>query len=357
MIFRNAITDLAKWFHNTSARKPLIIRGARQIGKSTLIRMFAKSENIKLLEYNLELEKKYERYFNNLQVEKIISDIEIDQNVQLNSTQKILIFFDEIQSIPKALHCLRYFYEKHPHIAIVCAGSLLEFVLESADFSMPVGRVDYYFLGPIRFSEFLAKENPKLYSKWKEIQIRETLPSLHEQLTKSFYRYLSFGGMPEALMRCLEKNYSAAEQSLRSIIYNYKNDFNKYRKMIPQERLEKIFEYAGTNLGRKIKYSNISSDIQSRELKKAIGLLAKAQVLGLIYNSNCSGIPIASQKDENTYKFLFLDVGLHILMSGLGGQTLERILENENSEANLIISGTIHEQFIGQHLLYAKTNV
>jgi predicted AAA+ superfamily ATPase len=316
------------------------------------VRQLAKDLNATLVEINLEIDKTLKQLFLDLNIQKIITEIEWKHNIDFKAEKLHLLFLDEIQAIPESLQSLRYFYENFPHIKIICAGSLLEFALEEGDFSMPVGRVEYYFLGPIMFSEYLRAVNEKLYRGWQEINLDNHSTALHEKLTEQFYKFLSVGGMPEVTQKLILEEIAEAQRSLLTLIYNFKNDFNKYKKRVPLERLEKIYEYAGTHIGQKVKYSNISHNDQARELRTAIDLLAKSQVIKLVFHSACSGIPLNIQKDEKVFKFLFLDIGLYIAMSGMNARSLEVLLSGEKNEMQLLILGQVHEQFIGQHLLY-----
>ncbi len=198
MIARRSADYLKSW-HAKPHRKPLILRGARQVGKSTLIRQFAAGHGLALNEINLEKHPELDGIFKSLDVKRILLDIEGLLGRKIGS-ERSLLFLDEVQATPHALAALRYFYEERPELPVVAAGSLLEFTLAKHAFSMPVGRVEYHHLGPLTFSEFIACTEPDL-NPWREAAARfETVPeTAHRRLLSRLREFLYVGGMPEAV--------------------------------------------------------------------------------------------------------------------------------------------------------------
>jgi len=339
---------LYDWY-NKKRRKPLIIRGARQVGKSTLVRQFAKNNGITLYEINLEKHLQLDSLFKSLDVDNIIAELNafFKNDIKIG---KSLLFLDEIQSTPHAIQALRYFYEELPDLPIIAAGSLLEFILSMHDFSMPVGRIEYLYLGPMTFKEFLLALNEShLLKVLDEFDLDKGIAQIdHENLLKRHREYLFIGGMPEVILNYTEdNNISKVVDTLRSINETYQDDFAKYAKRNELIRLQRIYNFVPKNIGKKVKYSNITREEQSREIKSGIDILEKARVILKICHSNCSGLPLKSEINLNIYKLLFLDVGLMNQLCGLNWISLKSI-----NEISLINEGAIAEQFIGQHLLY-----
>lgn len=349
MFQRKAIVDLTKWYQDSN-RKPLLLRGARQVGKSTLVRMLAEKLNLNLVEINLEIDSKLRTSFKTLNTAQIIQDIEIYTNKSL-SLDSTLLFIDEIQEIPEAIQSLRYFYEKTSKLAVIAAGSLLEFALSDAIFSMPVGRIEFYYLGPIKFSEYLSAKNEN--SLLEVLETSNLSETAHEMLHERLIEFYSIGGMPEAVAKFIEtKSFHEVQRVHYSIIQTYKADFHKYKKRIPIHRIEKVFDFAAEHVGEKVKYSNISRDEQARELKAALDCIIKACVIYPVFHSNCSGVPINAGKNDKYFKLLFLDIGLMNTIQKLDLLTLKALFSKSNLRTNLLTKGKITEQFIGQQMLF-----
>jgi uncharacterized protein len=231
---------------------------------------------------------------------------------------------------------------------VIAAGSLLEFVLADHAFSMPVGRVEYLHLGPATFEEFLEEVEPYLLGPMRVASPDEAMAgSAHERLLSRFREYLMVGGMPEAVVS-FAKSQQFSDVALRqqAILATYQDDFSKYARQSDLLRLQRVFNYAPRAIGTKVKYSNISREDRSRELRNAIDLLVKAKVLSAVYHSDCSGLPLHADIDERAYKLLFLDVGLMVRACGLDWTAISNL-----DSQRLVNEGAIAEQFVGQHLL------
>jgi predicted AAA+ superfamily ATPase len=190
---------LNDWLKN-SHRKPLIIRGARQTGKSTLVRLFARNTNLKLIELNFEENYQYKEIFSTNDVKKLIKSLEIHLNTRIDCNRSLL-FLDEIQAHPKAIATLRYFYENIPELAVLAAGSLLEFALDEYSFSMPVGRIEYLFMGPMTIEEYLNANNGEQLAHYlNNYSLKEAIPeSIHRKALEHLRTYFLIGGMPEVI--------------------------------------------------------------------------------------------------------------------------------------------------------------
>ncbi len=343
---RQQIQFLSAWLRNKN-RKPLVIRGARQVGKSTLVELFAKQCQRTLCTVNLERYQNFSEVFSNKNPREILQQVEFLPNVNAINADTIL-FLDEIQAVPEALPALRYFYEDMPDFPVISAGSLLEFSLADHTFSMPVGRIQYLHMGPMTFSEFLlAVGEKKLHEFILEYRVGKNIGDItHKRLLLMLQSYYFVGGMPEAVAVFADSHsYKAVGEVHNSIIETYRDDFPKYGGSRNLNRMLNVFNFAAKNVGSKIKYSNISHQDQSVTIKKDIELLVMARVISKVIHSNCSGLPLQADIKERVFKLLFLDIGLMNAICGLGWQDLSRINENR-----IINQGAIAEQFIGQHL-------
>ena len=345
-MYRHQLLFLNEWLRNKN-RKPLIIRGARQVGKSTLVELFARKYHKNLLGVNLERYPELSSIFESKDPVQIIQQIEFLPGMK-DAGKDSLLFLDEIQAVPQAVPVLRYFYEDKPELPVVSAGSLLEFVLSDHSFSMPVGRVQYLHMGPMTFTEFLgAMGEEKLQSFITEYKPGQNIGTVvHERLLSLVRSYFYVGGMPEAVKVFADAlSYKEVSQVHNSIIETYQEDFPKYSGSRNLSRMRSVFNFIAKNVGKKIKYSNISSQDQSATIKKDIELLAMARIISKVTHSHCSGLPLQADIEDKVFKTIFLDVGLMNAVCGLNWHVVSQM-----DNIRLINEGAIAEQFIGQHL-------
>ena len=350
MLKRFALQYLKNW-KDKKIRKPLVIRGARQVGKSYLVRIFAKEAGLDLMEINLELSDDYADCFTSKDPNQIITLLELKTSRRI-TPGKTLLFLDEIQVAPQILASLRYFYELMPRLHVIAAGSLLEFVLEEHTFSMPVGRIEYLHLGPMTFKEFLTGTGREQLSEFiEQFQIHDKFPSvIHAELMKMLRIYCAVGGMPEAIQTYQDSGSMLDVDTIKqSILLTYRDDFSKYGKRIKHTRLQMIFQKLPLQVGQKLKYVNLDRNEKSSELKKALHLLALARVYAPVYHTGANGVPLRAESNEKMQKPLFLDVGLLTAACGMSYADIASV-----DKITLVNSGPICEQFIGQHLLYAR---
>ena len=345
---RDALETLKNW-KNKLNRKPLVIRGARQVGKSYLVRDFAKIYGFDLLEINFELNIEDAACFNSKHPEQITALLELKQSKKI-IPGKTLLFLDEIQAAPEIFSSLRYFYELMPDLHVIAAGSLLDFILENHSFSMPVGRIEYLHLGPMTFKEFLKGTGKEQLAEFiKNHQLSEKFPLvIHKELIRLFRLFLAVGGMPESI-RVYRETRSLLEVDAvkQSILLTYRDDFSKYGHRIPTVRLQKIFQRLPMLTGQKLKYVHLDKTEKSVNLKKALHLLRLAKIYYPVFHTSAGGIPLGAQSNEKFQKPLFLDVGLLMSACGMNFTDIEAV-----DDVVLINSGTICEQYVGQHLLY-----
>ena len=347
---RDTLKDLDDWFDRKS-RKPMIIRGARQVGKTSLVRMFAESRFENLVEINFDLNPEKATLFASRDVEQIIQLLEVDLDADI-IPGKTLLFLDEIQSAPQLVPLLRYFYEKLPAQHVIAAGSLLEFVLTEHTFSMPVGRIEYLFMGPMSFSEFLtANGKEKLRAFLADYQLGDPLPqSIHETLLGLVKVYCIVGGMPAAVKAYTQSgDLRLASREQNSILQTYRDDFSKYGNRINTRLLGTVFTAIPRLVGQKIKYVNIDRNERAKPLADCIEMLEMARVIYGVVHSAGNGIPLGAETNAKDRKPLFLDVGLLCCALGLKATDL-----HQAESLILINSGAVAEQFTGQHLLYAE---
>ena len=341
---RKATSALKEW-HSSKTRKPLVLRGARQVGKSTLVRLFAEKQGLDLLEVNLERHRDLDSIFAGLDVRTILANLEAIAGRRAGT--RTLVFLDEIQATPHALQALRYFFEERPDLPVVAAGSLLEFALSRAGFSMPVGRVRYLHLQSMGFGEFLEAVDPASL-EWLELLHRpEDFPrEAHKRLLTRQREYLLVGGMPEAVACFAETRDFAAVASIQNAILNtYADDFSKYARQADLADLQRLFRNLPLHLGQKAKYTRLLPDATSAHSRKLLELLIRAQVALPVHGSDCSGIPLRAGMNPRILKLFFLDVGLVSRLLGLDWADLQSL-----EERSLVNEGPLAEQFIAQHL-------
>ena len=346
-MFRRLEEGLKKWKKDKHP-KPLMLRGARQVGKSFLVEKFAKENFQNLIKINFEKERNFSHHFDgDLDLKRILETIAIIKKQKLN-IGKTLIFFDEIQECPRAIVALRYIYEDIPGLHCIAAGSLLEFALEKESISMPVGRIKYIYMYPMSFVEYLmAKNEDRLLKLIREMSLKKPIDdSLHQHLLKEFKIYMFIGGMPEAVSNYIQEDSLKNILDIQSsIIETYRDDFLKYSSIARSVHVEKIFNLAPQFIGQKFKYSQIDASLQSRELKAALDLLCKARVYRKVLKTSGEALPFAFHASEKHFKLLFMDVGLMHNMLNLSSE----LLTNE-SFYNLA-KGALVEQVVGQELL------
>ncbi len=335
---------LLEWKERQS-RKPLLLRGARQVGKTHTVRELGKTFP-HFIEINLEsnaaartiIEKDYD-------TARIV--LQLSELVQMPITPgSTLLFLDEIQNVPKAIIALRYFYETMPGLHVIAAGSLLDFAIEQV--GIPVGRVSSLCMYPMSFVEFLVALGHNGWAKTiidHEVEILLSEP-LHEKLLNLVGMYLAIGGMPEAINEWIKTKTSRASKMVHSdLLFNYQQDFGKYAKSHQIKHLAILFKQAADQLGNKFMYARVG-EYQKRELEPALLLLEKAGLLYQVIKSSGQGIPLGAQADLRDFKIILLDVGLSqaLLKLDIAPWFIDPI-------TTFINKGEIVEAFVGQELL------
>lgn len=346
---RLCYSDLRTWLSH-ERRKPLVIRGARQVGKTTLVRLFAESIGGEVAELNFERRPELAQLFGGNQPRKTLELIELMLQTKLEPS-RTLLFLDEIQAAPEVFAALRYFYEELPEQPVLAAGSLLEFALEQPAFSVPVGRIEYLHLGPMQFEEVLeAAGRGDLAAFLASWTPEDPIPEpLHRDLLDWVARYFRIGGMPDSVRAFVETgSFLESERIKHSILQTFVEDFGKYGRKVPPGRLRKVLEKLPFLVGGKLKYSQIDREERAKDLADALHLLSLAKVGFKVRHTAANGVPLGAEADDKHFKILFLDVGLTVTATGLQSRDLEQA-----EDLLLVNRGALAEQFVGQHLLYS----
>jgi predicted AAA+ superfamily ATPase len=337
---------LKQWV-NDIERKPLLLRGARQVGKTFATRKLGQSFE-QFVEINCEeLEADCQLIFEkDLNPERILRDLSILTS-QTIIPGKTLLFFDEIQIVPRTILALRYFYEKMPELHIIAAGSLLEFALEKI--GIPVGRVDSFYMFPVTWLEFLlAKGESLLFDAIFTADLNNPISEVaHKKLLGLLGEYFALGGMPAILQSWLtRKDPHACFKLQQTLIDNYRQDFEKYARKNEVKYVEVLFEQVPHQLGKRFKFSSIPGDFRKRDLYPCFNLLIKAGVIHPVYHSNAQGLPLGADVNLDKFKALFLDIGMAQALLGFNAK--EWFLDPTHAFVN---QGAIAESFVGQEIL------
>jgi len=347
---RESLEFLQKWLVS-KRRKPLVIRGARQVGKTWLVRHFAQSEGKQLVEINFEKTPEIAELFDSNNPHVIIRKIEQQLEIKIDPSTSLL-FLDEIQEKPELYAKLRWFYEDMPSLPVITAGSLLEFILEEYVMSMPVGRISFLFLEPLSFIEFLhAHKRESLIELIRNYTWDNTIPMImHTELMRLFKEYVFIGGLPEAVFHWVQdQSLNTVKDVHRDLLGTYRNDFNKYKSTIKPALLNEVLDAVPSMLGKKFVYSHVESDAPTSKIKEALSLLCMARISHKVRCSRANGVPLGAEINNLFSKVILLDVGLCSAMLDLKYNTLEDI-----QELNLINKGGIAEQVVGQLLRAAE---
>ena len=343
---RTLLNYMNNWL-GSADRKPLVIRGARQVGKTWLVRHLAEKTGMQLIELNFEKQPSFASLFDSNDINQILLNLSTILNQKIEP-EKCLLFLDEIQAAPQLFSKLRWFAEDLPQLAVISAGSLLEFILAEHSFSMPVGRVSYMHLEPLSFDEFLlANDKELLYDYLSQYELNAEIPfAIHEQLTTLFKEYLIIGGMPAVVSNwAAERSLNRVSQIQNDLLATYRDDFSKYKGRLATERLEEALNSIPKMLGQKFVFSRVNKTVQASTLKNVINLLEKARISHRVQSSSANGVPLASEIKEKFFKEIFLDIGLCSTALGLSLTQM-----NSTNEIILINNGGIAEQVVGQLL-------
>ncbi len=344
---REASDRLDQWFCQTD-RKPLVMRGARQTGKTWIVRDLAHRQKRTLIEINFERTPESASYFSAKDPVKILQNLSAELGISISPEESVL-FLDEIQAAPEVFSALRWFKEEMPELPVIATGSLLDFVLNDHEFSMPVGRIHYFHLEPMSFLEFVrATGNTPLYEMLKDASFDQVLHKTHHQKCMALYQtYCLCGGMPEAVKTWRDtSSLSECTTVQTDLLTTIRDDFNKYGQN--SSLLQKTLRSVADQIGNKFILSRVDEGHRTPETKKALALLTMARVVSLVHHSAGNGIPLGAEINDKFFKTLFLDTGL--VASHLG---LTRMQPRDIEQVVFSNKGAVAEQFVGQQLRYA----
>ena len=329
-------------------RKPLILRGARQVGKTWSLKEFGKNSFESLVLVDLERNSHLARLFDgDLAPARICSDLEVLLGQKI-TPGKTLLFFDEIQACPRAITALRYFYEEMPELHVVAAGSLLEFALKDASF--PVGRIQFLNLYPLCFAEYLEAIGNAPAAAAVLRNPADISPAVHELLRSELKRYLFVGGMPAAVKAYAESgSVKDAFDIQGEITESYRMDFAKYTPQVDRYCLDSVFTALAQSIGHQIKYARLGTGYANPTLKRAFEALCLAHIARKVPSVDPSGLPLGARASAKVFKALMLDVGLMRCLSRMPDDS-----EFAREDLLAIYRGAMAEQFVGQEMLVSQ---
>lgn len=346
MFYRRILEELRIWA-TSSNRKPLVIRGARQVGKTTLVHQFA-SDFGHYLYLNLELAGDRAPFENFTTIEELLQELFFLRNLKLEDKEDTLIFIDEIQEVPEALHILRYFYETEPGIPVIAAGSMLESLFDK-DINYPVGRVEFKVVRPASFAEFLNALNES-----QAIEQLQTIPIAsfaHAKLIGLYHTYALIGGMPEIVSHyAANRDLVALAPLYDSLINSYFEDVEKYATSDSQIlHIRHVIRSSFSQAGKRIKFEGFgNSGYRSREMAESLRITEKALLLQLIYPVTSATLPLLPDLKKSP-RLQVLDTGLLNYFAGIQKDVLQ------TDDLQNVYEGRMIEHLTGQELLSFQT--
>ena len=349
-MYRKIIHDLKRWKYSPH-RKPLILQGARQTGKTWIMKEFGKTEykNTAYLfcQENPALESLFNAPFNK---ERLLTGFQMLCGFKIEP-ENTLIIFDEIQEIPTALTALKFLYEQAPDYHIICAGSLLGIAFHK-DISFPVGKVNFLNLYPLSFSEFLTalgkEQQADLINNTE--QDCELLKVFSEEFKELLKYYFFIGGMPEVVSTWIEtKDFNEVRRVQKELLMTYENDISKHTASEMANRIKQVWASVPSQLAKENKkflYSVVKESARAREYENAINWLKNAGLLVTIHRINKPGIPLKAYEDLEAFKIFILDIGLLCSMTDLSAKVLL-----EGNRLFTEFKGSLTEQFVCQQLI------
>jgi predicted AAA+ superfamily ATPase len=348
---REAMNDLIKW-KERSHRKPLIIQGARQVGKTWIMKEFGKKHYQQVAYINFDNNERMENLFSgDLAIDRLITALQIESGVMIDA-KNTLIIFDEVQEVPRALTSLKYFNEDAPQYHIICAGSLLGVALHPGT-SFPVGKVEFMHLYPLSFSEFLQAIGQGELEKLIKANDFELIKSFKGRYIDLLKQYFYIGGMPEAVITFIEtKDFTKVREVQKRLLTAYEQDFSKHAPQEVVPRIRMLWESLPAQLARenrKFMYGLIREGARARDYELALLWLLDCGLLYKVNRVSKPGLPLKAYLDNNAFKLFVLDVGLLSAMSGLD---LKSLLDGNQFFEEF--KGSLTEQFVLQQLIINK---
>ena len=346
-MYRTAIEKLFKWKESKN-RKPLVIEGARQVGKTWLMNEFGKQAYKDVFYINFDSNSIMKDLFSiDLNIERIIMGLELYVGKKIDPSNSLLIF-DEIQEVPRALSSLKYFYENAPQYHIVCAGSLLGIALHE-NTSFPVGKVDFLKLYPLSFKEFLISTHNKQYTDLLEAGDFKTITIFKQVYIDALKQYYYVGGMPEVVQNFIDnKDFNEVRNIQKQILFAYEQDFSKHAPLEVVPKIRMIWNNIPSQLAKENKkfiYGLLKDGARAKDYEVAIMWLIDCGLIHKVTRINGAGVPLCTYEDLKAFKLFMLDIGLLGCMAGLDQKTL---LEGNN--LFIEFKGALSEQYVCQQL-------
>lgn len=346
-MYRIAIEKLYKW-KESRRRKPLIIEGARQVGKTWLMKEFGEKAYQDTIYINFDSNSRMSELFSeDLNVDRLIMGIELYAGKKIDPDHTLLIF-DEVQEVPKALSSLKYFYENAPQYHIVCAGSLLGIALHGGT-SFPVGKVDFLNLYPLSFKEFLMATTGERFAELLENQDYQMVNAFKQTFIDALKQYYFVGGMPEAVGSFVEeKDFNEVREIQKRILSAYEQDFSKHAPIEIVPKIRMVWNSIPSQLAKENKkfiYGLVREGGRAKEYETAIMWLCDCGLIHKVSRVNAAGLPLKAYEDLKAFKMFLVDVGLLGCMTGLRQRTLL-----DGNELFTEFKGALTEQYVCQQL-------
>ena len=357
MYYKRLIDNYLMEWAASDEHKPLLLRGARQVGKSSAVRHLGETFD-NYIEINFEEQPRYKAVFQeDLDVNRIVSMISVYCG-KVIKPGKTLLFLDEIQECQEAIMSLRFFKEQLPGLHVVAAGSLLEFALQDLP-TFGVGRIHSMFMYPMSFDEFLmANGNDSLLIAKQEASKDNPLPELfHQKLVALFRTFLLVGGMPEVVAKWVKTHdYLKCQEIQDDILLTYEDDFGKYKKRVDPILMRLTLRSVAAQVTKKFVYSQVSTEYKVEKIKNAVEMLVLAGILYPVTNSSANGLPLGCEADDSCRKMLLLDTGLLLRLLDMTFHNAKEMAAFilSSKESDLVNKGVLTEMFVGLEMLRYK---
>ena len=346
-MYRFAIEKLLKW-KQSKRRKPLIIEGARQVGKTWLMKEFGRQAYADTIYINFDSNSRMAELFaSDLDTERLLMGLELYVGRKIDPVDSLLIF-DEVQEVPRALTSLKYFYENAPQYHIICAGSLLGIALHQGT-SFPVGKVDFLKLYPLSFKEFMMATDKERFAELLDKRDFQMITSFRQTYIDALKQYYFVGGMPEAVQSFAEnKDFNEVREIQKRILAAYEQDFSKHAPNEIVPRLRMLWNSIPSQLAKENKkfiYGLVREGARAKEYETAIMWLSDCGLVHKVNRVNKAGIPLRAYEDLKAFKLFVADVGLLGCMAGLRQRTLL-----DGNDLFVEFKGALTEQYVCQQL-------
>jgi len=343
---KRLVTERLLAWKDRRNRKPLIIRGARQVGKTHSVEAFGTQAFPRLVKIDFEKQVSVRTIFDgDLSPKRLIKLLAAATGEDIVAGETLL-FLDEIQRCPQALVALRYFYEEMPGLHVIAAGSLLEFEMEKISF--PAGRVEFLWMYPLTFAEFLVAQGAeRLQVERPDLNTVEPVePLIHDRLMEQLRTYFVVGGMPEVVAAYIDTDsLNEVRQVQETLVYTLIQDMVKYEKYLENDLVREIFETIPRYVGREVKYTKLASTASLYKIKQVLDALEKAMLVTSVHSSSAAGLPLGGNINRSSFKLCPLDIGL---MQSLCGIPAGEVIQSTDLLATY--KGSLCEQFVGQEL-------